>query len=92
MPWAVIASAAAALSANSAAHAATLEAARRQAGKPATPSRADPYPLCAPKSPTYWDGFAPLVVPLFYALMIAAALGAAVWLVGAYLPAMLGAA
>lgn len=43
--------------------------------------RRDPYPLKQKPTPSYWSGFAPLAVPLFYACGLVAVMCGAVWLV-----------
>ena len=40
----------------------------------------DTYPLRQKPTPSYWDGFKPLPVPVFYALAIVAALAGIVWI------------
>lgn len=44
-----------------------------------SPKRRDPYPLTQKPTPTWWSGFAPFALPLFYASAIVIAVCAAIW-------------
>jgi len=65
-------------------HSAARAAAEQQAGIRRRKPR-DLYPLRQKPTPTYWSGFAPIVVPLFYACGIVGAVCGVIWLVGAVL-------
>lgn len=76
MMWAAVISAAIGVAdAANASRAAHMQA---LAGRQRPHVKCDPYPLLPPRSPTWWDAYKPLVLPLAYALAISSPLW--IWL------------
>lgn len=66
MPWM-----AAIIAANAVQAVQTMNAARG--------GRSTRYPLTPPRKVTWWDGFAPIAIPTFYASALVAAVSGAIW-------------